>query len=90
MFNPIRYAGTRPTSDNTEYLPPIKFLCSIKKRLNFFDNSYKVLFFFSVIIIIFLEFFLMMFNEIKFEIVSIVLPDFEIIKIKFFVIFFLF
>ena len=23
IFNPIKYAGTMPTSDNTEYLPPI-------------------------------------------------------------------
>ena len=35
MLTPIRYDGTIPTSDNTEYLPPKKSLCSIKGRLYF-------------------------------------------------------
>ena len=67
-----------PTSDKTEYLPPIKFLCSIKNKLNFFEIEYRILFFFSDIIIIFFAFFLKIFNENEFDKVSTVFPDFEI------------
>ena len=43
ISKPIKKAGTIPTSDNTEYLPPIVFLCSTKNRLNFFDNRNNLL-----------------------------------------------
>ena len=43
------------------------------------DNKYKKLFFLSDIIIIFFEFFFIIFNKKIFDKVSIVLPDFEVI-----------
>ena len=66
---------TKPTSDNTEYLPPRYFLCSIKSRLYFLDNENRILFFSLEIIIIFFAFFII-FKEIKLAKVSIVFPDF--------------
>ena len=54
-------------------------MCSTKNKLNFFDIENNKLFFFSEIIIIFLEFFFKMFSEKVLDKVSIVLPDFEII-----------
>ena len=87
-LTPIRCDGIIPTSDKTEYLPPKKFLCSIKGRLYFFEIVFKIFSFFSVIIIIFLAFDFNIFNSIKFDIVSIVFPDFEItIKRHFFLLF---
>ena len=68
-----------PTSDKTEYLPPKYFLCSTKNKLYFFEIEYKALSFFSVIMIIFFALYLIILNSKKFVIVSIVLPDLEII-----------
>ena len=69
-----------PGSDKTENLPPIKSLCSIKNKLFFFAISLRALSFFSEIIIIFFLFFLIIFKKIKFVKVSVVFPDFEIMR----------
>ena len=74
-----------PTSERTEYLPPIKSLCSIISVLNFLPILTKLLSFNSVIITN------LFFNKdsekiiFKFVIVSRVFPDFETtIKHEFF------
>ena len=41
IFKFINADGNIPTSDKTEYLPPIKLLCSIISALNFFAKSIK-------------------------------------------------
>ena len=79
FFKPMSSAGNIPTSDKTEYLPPKKFLCSIKKRLYLFAIKFKIFCFFFLIMIIFFALYFKMFNSIKFDIVSIVFPDLEII-----------
>ena len=50
IFKFISAAGNIPTSERTEYLPPIKFLCSIISALNLFPIFAKSLSFNSVII----------------------------------------
>ena len=69
-----------PTSERTEYRPPMWLLCSIKNKLNFFDRLNKMLFFFCEIIITFLAFFFKILRINKFDKVSIVLPDYDTIK----------
>ena len=74
---PINAAGNIPASDNTEYRPPIKFLCSIISALYLFPILAKQLSIISVIIINL--FFSKVFENTvpRFVIVSRVLPDFE-------------
>ena len=85
-FSPISAAGSIPTSDKTEYLPPINSLCSTTSALYLLANSIKGAFLFSVIIIsLFLKRF---FEKIikKFTKTSSVPPDFETtIKQEFFI-----
>ena len=88
MFNPIKYAGTRPTSVSTEYLPPIFFLCSIKKTPNFFERM-KIIIFFRNYDYIFFIFFSTS-SIIVLVSVSKVFLDFEIIKKRIFLIFLFF
>ena len=76
---PINKAGINPTSDKTEYLPPICSLCSTKNRFNFLARLHSKLFLFSEIIITFFAFALRIFNEKILDNVSIVFPDFETI-----------
>ena len=80
-------AGTKPTSERTEYLPPIFFLCSIKNKLNFFEIENNKLLFFSEIIIMFLAFCFIIFKANTLDKVSTVVPDFEIMINKTFDIF---
>ena len=71
-------AGNMPTSDKTEYLPPIYSLCFIRRIFFFLAKLNKALFLFSVITIVF---FLVKFKFFKILIlvnVSIVFPDLEI------------
>ena len=66
-----------PTSERTEYRPPIKSLCSIISALNFFPIFNKLLFFNCVIITsLFLKKDFERIN-LRFVIVSRVSPDFE-------------
>ena len=37
-LRPINSAGNMPTSERTEYLPPMKFLCSIISALSLFAS----------------------------------------------------
>lgn len=67
----------RPTSDRTEYRPPIKFLCSTKKILNFLDIKCSKLFF-SAIKIKLLALFLITLSKNILDKVSMVFPDFEV------------
>ena len=77
--NPISSAGSIPTSDKTEYRPPIKSLCSIISALNLLAIIFKALSLISVIKInLFLNKDLEKIKS-KFAIVSRVLPDFETI-----------
>ena len=81
-FKFIRAAGNMPTSDKTEYLPPMNSLCSIISALNLWAISFKAL---SLISVIKINLFLNNdFEKIKskFVIVSRVLPDFETIIIQ--------
>ena len=78
MLTPIRYAGTNPTSDKTEYRPPIKCLCSIKEDYIFLKSCLKIFFSLCNNYYIFALYF-NIFSAKKFDIVSIVFPDFEII-----------
>ena len=83
-------AGNIPTSDKTEYLPPIKSLCSIILALCLMANSASGLFLFSVITIsLFLKRFLEKMVK-KFVNTSSVVPDFETTIKQEFSIFFIF
>ena len=84
IFIPIKYAGTIPTSDKTEYLPPIKCLCSIKNIFSFLERLNNILFFLSEIKIIFFEFFFIIFSKKIFDSVSTVSPDLETTNIRVF------
>ena len=77
-------AGSIPTSDKTEYLPAIKFLCSIISALNLLLILIKLLSVNSVIIInlpFYKNFELIFF---KLVIVSTVLPETLIARTKVF------
>ena len=77
ILSPINAAGSIPTSERTEYLPPIKSLCSTISALNLFAISIKPLSFISVITN--KLFFIKDFDKtmLRFVIVSTVLPDLE-------------
>ena len=79
LFKPINSAGNIPTSDKTEYLPPIKFLCSIISDFNFKANFLNNYFYFQLYIIYYLP------EKIfSLTMVSNVFPDFDIIKLRLF------
>ena len=76
------------TSEKTEYLPPIKSLCSTISASNLFAILIKVLSFASVMIIILFLGKVFLKTKLRFAIVSSVCPDLDtIIKQELFIFF---